>query len=165
MNVHGSPSKINGYWRRFDMDNIDKAIINRLQQGFPICESPYRKVADELGIAETDLLNRLQALLADGVLSRFGPMYHAEQMGGALTLAALKVPEQRFDEVTEIVNAFPEVAHNYARNHELNMWFVLATEKPEQVRTVIGQIEALTGLIVYNMPKVKEYYVGLQLAV
>jgi DNA-binding Lrp family transcriptional regulator len=145
------------------MDVIDKTIINRLQQGFPICASPYQRVAEELGIAEAELLSRLQALLADGVLSRFGPMYHAEQMGGALTLAALKVPEGRFDEVTEIVNSFPEVAHNYARNHLLNMWFVLATEQPEQVATVIAEIEHLTGLTVYNMPKISEYYVGLQL--
>lgn len=145
------------------MDDIDKAIVNRLQQGFPICESPYRQVAGQLGVTETDLLTRLQALLADGVLSRFGPMYHAEQMGGALTLAALRVPDERFDEVAEIVNAFPEVAHNYARNHVLNMWFVLATEKPEQVQSVIVEIERQTGLTVYNMPKIEEYYVGLQL--
>jgi DNA-binding Lrp family transcriptional regulator len=145
------------------VDDIDKTIINRLQQGFPICEAPYRQVADQLGITEVDLLNRLQNLLADGVLSRFGPMYHAEHMGGALTLAALKVPDERFEEVTEIVNGFPEVAHNYARNHSLNMWFVLATERPEQVQDVIGQIERQTGLSVYNMPKISEYYVGLQL--
>lgn len=145
------------------LDAIDKAIVNRLQQGLPICRSPYRQVADELGIAESELLTRLQAMLADGVLSRFGPMYHAEQMGGALTLAALNVPEMRFEEVTEIVNAFPEVAHNYARNHVLNMWFVLATEKPEQVAAVIADIEQQTGLTVYNMPKIDEYYVGLQL--
>lgn len=148
-----------------NMDALDKTIINRLQQGFPICDSPYRRVADELGIPEADLLNRLQSMLADGVLSRFGPMYHAEQMGGALTLAAIKVPDQRFDEVTGIVNGFPEVAHNYARNHPLNMWFVLATEQPEQVATVLAEIERLTGLTVYNMPKISEYYVGLQLAV
>ncbi|CAD6874927.1 Lrp/AsnC family transcriptional regulator [Methylomonas fluvii] len=145
------------------MDAIDKAIINRLQQGFPICAAPYQRVAEELGLVEAELLSRLQTMLADGVLSRFGPMYHAEQMGGALTLAALKVPGERFDEVTEIVNSFPEVAHNYARNHLLNMWFVLATEQPEQVATVIAEIERRTGLRVFNMPKISEYYVGLQL--
>lgn len=145
------------------MDDIDKAIINRLQQGLPICESPYRYVAEQLGVAEAELLERLQNLLNQGVLSRFGPMYHAEQMGGALTLAAMKVPAERFDEIAGIVNGFPEVAHNYARNHALNMWFVLATEKPEQVQAVIDAIERQTGLTVYNMPKIKEYYVGLQL--
>lgn len=145
------------------MDDIDKIIINVLQKGFPICESPYRQVAEQIGITEDDLLNRLQTLLADGVLSRFGPMYHAEQMGGALSLAALKVPEEDFDTVADIVNAFPEVAHNYARSHLLNMWFVLATEHPEQVQSVIDAIECKTGLRVYNMPKTQEYYVGLQL--
>lgn len=147
------------------MDDTDKLIINQLQKGFPICEAPYRQVAEQIGIAEDQLLSRLQTLLDDGVLSRFGPMYHAEQMGGALTLAALKVPEERFDEVTEIVNGFQEVAHNYARNHTLNMWFVLATERPEQVARAIEQIERQTGLTVYNMPKIKEFYVGLQLPV
>lgn len=147
------------------MDDTDKLIINQLQKGFPICEAPYRQVAEQIGIAEDQLLSRLQTLLDDGVLSRFGPMYHAEQMGGALTLAALKAPEERFDEVTEIVNGFQEVAHNYARNHTLNMWFVLATERPEQVARAIEQIERQTGLTVYNMPKIKEFYVGLQLLV
>lgn len=145
------------------MDEIDKAIINRLQQGFPICEAPYRQVSAQLGMDEAILLERLERLLAEGVLSRFGPMYHAELMGGALTLAALKVPDERFDEVAEIVNSFPEVAHNYARNHALNMWFVLATERPEQVQAVIRAIEAQTGLMVLDMPKISEYYVGLQL--
>jgi len=145
------------------MDDIDKAIINTLQVGFPISTAPFAVVARTLGLAEDELIQRLRRLLEDGVLSRFGPMYHAEQMGGALTLAALKVPDERFDEVTAIVNAFSEVAHNYARSHALNMWFVLATEKPEQVVTVIHEIERRTGLTVFNMPKINEYYVGLQL--
>lgn len=145
------------------MEQLDRQIINRLQIGLPITATPYQQVAEELGIGEALLLERLQALLDDGVLSRFGPMYHAEQMGGALTLAAIKVPEARFDEVADIVNAFPEVAHNYARNHALNMWFVLATEQAGQVARVIEQIEQRTGLSVYNMPKIREYYVGLQL--
>jgi len=90
-------------------------------------------------------------------------LYHAEQMGGALTLAAVKVPIKRFDEIAEIINAFPEVAHNYARAHELNMWFVIATEQPERLTQVIVEIEQQTGLQVYNMPKINEYFVGLKL--
>lgn len=145
------------------MDDTDKRIINYLQQGFPICEHPYRQVAGQLGIETSDLLQRLQILLDSGVLTRFGPLFHAEQMGGALTLAAIQVPDQRFDEVAAIVNAFPEVAHNYAREHRLNMWFVIATEQAEQVASVIAAIERKSGLKVYNMPKIREYYVGLQL--
>ena len=145
------------------MDDLDKKIINHLQIGFPISESPYQQVADELEISEALLLQRLQALLDNGVLSRFGPLYHAEQMGGALTLAAVKVPVARFEEVAEVINAFPEVAHNYAREHELNMWFVIATEKPQRLQQVIVEIEQQIGLQVYNMPKINEYFVGLKL--
>ena len=145
------------------MDEIDKRIINALQDGFPICAAPYRQVAAQLGLSEQELIARLKTLLDNGSLTRFGPLYNAEQMGGALTLAAVKAPIERFDEVTEIINAFPEVAHNYARNHELNMWFVIATETPEQIQQTIAAIERQTGLSVYNMPKNKEYFVNLKL--
>ncbi|MGZ5007321.1 MAG: Lrp/AsnC family transcriptional regulator [Methylobacter sp.] len=145
------------------MDDIDKKIINALQDGFPICDTPYRQVAVQLGLSESELITRLKALLDNGTLTRFGPLYNAEQMGGALTLAAVKAPEQRFEEITEIINSFPEVAHNYARSHELNMWFVLATQTPKQIQQVITAIEQQTGLTVYNMPKHKEYFVNLKL--
>ena len=145
------------------MDKIDRDIINTLQVGFPICDAPYRQVAQLLDISESELLARLQALLENGTLTRFGPLYNAEQMGGALTLAAVKIPTEHFEEVTDIINAFPEVAHNYARSHELNMWFVLATETPEQQQHTIRAIEQQTGLAVFNMPKLKEYFVNLNL--
>lgn len=144
------------------MDDIDRAIVNALQGGFPLSERPYAQAAQAIGIDETELLTRLERLLADGVLSRFGPMYHAERLGGALTLAALRAPEAEFERVAEIVNAFPEVAHNYAREHEFSMWFVLATETPERRAEVIGEIERATGLRVYDFPKREEYYVGLR---
>ena len=145
------------------MDEIDRNIINMLQNGFPICASPYQRAAAQLGITEQQLIDRLKALLDNGTLTRFGPLYNAEQMGGALTLAAVKAPIGRYDEITEIINSFPEVAHNYARNHALNMWFVIATETPEQIRQTINSIEQQSGLTVYNMPKINEYFVGLKL--
>jgi siroheme decarboxylase len=148
-----------------NLDTLDRAIINRLQTGFPICDCPYQAVADELGTDEAELLQRLEKLLAQQILSRFGPMYHAEKLGGGLTLAALAVPAAQFAAVTAQVNAFPEVAHNYRRDHTLNMWFVLATETPARIAEVIAEIEKQTGLPVYNLPKETEYFVGLQLLV
>lgn len=147
------------------MNPIDRDIINNLQGGFPLCERPYAEVATPLGLDENQLMRRIDALLADGSLTRFGPMYHAERLGGALTLAAMKIPAADFERVTEIVNAFPEVAHNYQREHELNMWFVLATETPERIGEVINAIERASGYPVYNMPKLEEFYVGLRFAV
>lgn len=148
-----------------ELDALDRRIINRLQDGFPISEHPYAEVAAELDTDEATLIARLQALLDAGILSRFGPMYHAERLGGALTLAAIAVAPADFERVTEQVNAFPEVAHNYARDHELNMWFVLATETPQRIPVVIREIERITGYPVYNMPKKEEFFVGLKFRV
>lgn len=148
-----------------ELDSADRRIINRLQDGLPLVESPYAAVAAELALSEGELLYRLERLLEAGVLSRFGPMYHAERLGGGLTLAALEVPEADFERVSATVNAFPEVAHNYRREHRLNMWFVLATETPERIREVIEAIEAATGLAVFNMPKQEEFHVRLHLPV
>ena len=144
------------------MDAMDRSIINELQDGFPIVEQPFAQVAKKLGLDEHDLIQRLKNLRDSGVASRFGPMYHAERMGGALSLCALAAPLDRYDEVAETVNSFDEVAHNYAREHELNMWFVVATEIPERIAEVLAEIELLTGLTVYNFPKEAEYYVGLR---
>jgi DNA-binding Lrp family transcriptional regulator len=145
------------------MDAVDRAIVNALQGGFPLSERPYAEAAEAIGIDEAELLRRLERLLAERVLSRFGPMYHAERLGGALTLAAMRVPGTEFERVAEIVNGFPEVAHNYEREHAFNMWFVIATETPERLAAVLGEIERATGHRVYSFPKREEYYVGLRL--
>jgi DNA-binding Lrp family transcriptional regulator len=145
------------------MDETDRCIVNALQGGFPVCDEPYAAVAATLGIGAGELIDRLRALLDRGVLSRFGPQYQIERMGGRFVLAALAVPEADFDRVTARVNAFDEVAHNYRREHRLNMWFVLATESAEQIPLVAGRIEAATGLPVYLFPKEREYFVELRL--
>lgn len=144
------------------LDAWDRRLINRLQDGMPVCERPYRAVAQELGMDEDDLLARLRRLLDAGLLSRFGPMYHAERMGGDLALAAMKIPPTDFERVNALVNRLPEIAHNYERNHAFNMWFVIATNTPAGVAAVVEKIESLTGYPVYNMPKIEEFYVGLR---
>ena len=147
------------------MDSVDARIVNCLQEGLPVCPRPFDDVAALLDLSVDELLLRVQRLLDDGVLTRFGPMFNAESMGGALSLCAMQVPADRYEDVAGQVNAFPEVAHNYERDHLLNMWFVIATERPEQVSAVIREVERATGCRVYDMPKQEEFYIGLKLAV
>ncbi len=144
------------------MDAIDRRIINELQGGFPLCERPYAAAAAALGLGEAELIDRLRTLLDNGVLSRFGPMFNADRMGGAFTLAAMQVPCNELDAVAAQVNEWPEVAHNYERDHALNMWFVIGVDKPNRADEVIAEIEEETGHTVYNMPKIEEYFVGLR---
>ncbi len=147
------------------MDALDRQIINELQRGFPLVERPFEMLAEQFGTTEATLIEHVRRLLDDGVLSRFGPMYNAEKLGGALTLCALSAAEDQFDNIATKVNCHPEVAHNYARDHSLNMWFVIATDDPEKVAEVIADIERETGCEVLNMPKLTEYFIGLHFAV
>ena len=147
------------------MDDLDRAIVNSLQGGFPLSDRPFLDTANALGTSEDELIGRLARMLGEGTLTRFGPLYHAERAGGAFTLAAMQVPEDDFERIAEIVNRHPQVAHNYRREHRLNMWFVVATERPEDIAGVIAQIERESRLVVLDFPKRREYFVGLKLAV
>lgn len=144
-----------------ELDEFDRRLLNRLQHGLPLVRYPWQELAQELDAPEEQIRQRLQELLDDGTLTRFGPMYDIEQLGGAFTLAAMVVPAERFEEVTELLNRIPAVAHNYQREHEYNMWFVLATATPQGICDTIDEIERLTGLSVLNLPKEKTYHVGL----
>lgn len=146
------------------MDELDRAIVNRLQGGFPLCERPFAEAAGQLGISEDELLSRLKVLLENRTLTRFGPLFDAERLGGAFTLCAMRVPAEDFNRVAALVNAHPEVAHNYEREHRFNMWFVLATASPGDIEKKIRELESETGYPVVNLPRLEEYYIGLQLA-
>ena len=143
----------------------DALLIRRLHGGFPLSDTPFADVAQELGLTEDEVLTRLRSMLADGTLSRFGPLFQIERAGGQFVLAALQVPEERYDAVAAQVNALPEVAHNYRREHRFNMWFVLACATPEAVGAACARIERDTGLRVYAFPKEKEFFVELRLPV
>ena len=145
------------------LDPVARELINRFQGGFPLSERPYFQVAAKLGIKEAALTPLLESLLGEGYLSRFGPLYDAARLGGALTLAAMSVPEAVFERVAAQVNALPAVAHNYKREHALNMWFVVATGSPEELPEVLREIEAKTGIPVHSFPKEREFYLGLWL--
>ena len=138
-------------------------LIDCLHGGFPLSERPYAEVGAALGLSEDAVITTLQNLLARGDLTRFGPLFQIERAGGQFVLAALCAPEDRFDEVTALVNALPEVAHNYRREHALNMWFVIGAESPRQAADAIARIEASTGLKVYAFPKEREFFVELRL--
>lgn len=151
------------------IDALDEAIINGLQGNFPICEQAFAEVAGPLGLSEEELLVRVQRLLDERVLTRFGPMFQVERMGGAFVLAAMRVPDRVWEEIVTVVNNFPEVAHNYRRESDggsdFNMWFVLATETPDGIAPVVQRLERATGLRVWLFPKEEEYFVEMKLPV
>lgn len=150
----------------------DARLVSFLHGGFPLSDRPFAEVAAQLGCSEDAVLDRLQRLLSHGDLTRFGPLFQIERAGGRFVLAALAVPEARFDAVAAQLDAMNEVAHNYRRESAhpdqhgatpLNMWFVLAVESADQIDPVLARIEAATGLPVYAFPKEREFFVELKL--
>lgn len=144
------------------LDASDRALINLLQDGLPMEPAPFARVARETGLSEDDVIARIARMRELGAITRFGPFLDAAAMGGAFCLCAMAVPADRFDEVVTLVNDHPEVAHNYERAHRLNMWFVLACERPEQIARTAAQIERETGLTVHLFPKLKEFFIGFR---
>lgn len=142
---------------------LERDFINRVQGGFPLAEGPFSQVAEQLGTSETTIIQTIESLLQKGLLSRFGPLFDAERLGGEVTLAALEVPTGRYDQVAEQVNALASVAHNYRRDHRLNMWFVIASDQPGGTAAALTEIEQRTGLQVYHFPRQQAFYLGLWL--
>jgi DNA-binding Lrp family transcriptional regulator len=150
--------------RTVELDALDRRILNALQDGFPLVPEPFAAVAAGLGIGADELVARLARMKEAGAITRFGPFFDAEALGGAFCLCAMAVPPERFDAVAAQVNARPEVAHNYARDHAFNMWFVLATETPEAIAATADAIAAETGLAVLRLPKLEEFFIGFRVA-
>jgi DNA-binding Lrp family transcriptional regulator len=154
-----------------DLDDVDRAILNAYQGGFPVVADPYEPAAEAFGehgvdVTADELHERLAAMDEAGVLTRFGALIDAEAIGGTATLVAMHAPEERFDEVAEQVNAHAEVAHNYEREHpHLNMWFVVSVADETRVAEVLAAIEDETGQETYNLPKQREFHVGAKFPV
>jgi siroheme decarboxylase len=146
------------------MRELERDIVNRLQGGFPLSSRPFAEAAAALGTDEATLIAALERMLAEGTLTRFGPMFDAERLGGAFTLCAMRVPQAELERVAALVNAHPEVAHNYQRAHEFNLWFVVAADARERIAPLLAAIEAETGYPVLSLPREREYFIELRLA-
>jgi DNA-binding Lrp family transcriptional regulator len=145
-----------------ELDHNDKLLLNNVQSGFPLTSRPFLEIGERLGMTESEVMARLQHLLDEGALSRFGPVLNAMALGGARTLAAMHVPPDRLEEVAATVNSFDAVSHNYQREHLFNLWFVVSSEDPSEVERVLSAIRYKTGLSVTDLPALEEYFVEVR---
>ena len=159
-----STSATDGDDWRADIDSIDAALIDGYQSGFPVEERPFRQVGEALGIDETEALERVKRLRDAGIFRRFGAVLNPPVIGSS-TLAAVRAPEERFDEIAETINGYRQVNHNYRRDHEWNMWFVVTAGSLETRNEIVADIEARTGCSVLVLPMVTDFYIDLEFPV
>ncbi|MBK3749606.1 Lrp/AsnC family transcriptional regulator [Stutzerimonas balearica] len=143
-----------------NLDALSRRLIDRFQHGMPLCAEPYRAMAEALGCSEDEVLACLEQLQAGGGLSRVGPVFEHSR-AGASTLVALAVPTERLEQVAERINRFPEVNHNYLREHRYNLWFVLTGPDRTHLDRVLAEIEADTGLVPLDLPMQSAYRIDL----
>jgi DNA-binding Lrp family transcriptional regulator len=142
------------------LSKLQKHLLNDFQRDFPLSSTPFRDLADSLGVAEAEVLAGLRNLSDSQLISRVGPVF-APQRVGTSTLAALAVPEERLEEVAEWVSRLPEVNHNYEREHRYNLWFVLTAPDQERLDGVLAEIERWTGLAVLSLPLLENFHIDL----
>ncbi|WP_435077503.1 siroheme decarboxylase subunit beta [Halococcus sp. AFM35] len=150
-------------WRA-DFDAVDARLIDDYQSGFPVEKRPFRAVGAELGIDEDEALARVEALCERGIFRRFGAVLNPPVIGSS-TLAAVQAPEERFGEVADIVNDHRQVNHNYRRDHDWNMWFVITAGSRETRDAILADIEERTGCPVLNLPMLTDFYIDLEFPV
>jgi DNA-binding Lrp family transcriptional regulator len=150
-------------WRS-DLDEIDAALIDGFQSGFPVEERPFRAVGEVLGVTEAEALARVERLRERGVFRRFGAVLNPPVIGSS-TLAAVSVPEDRFEAVAEVINGYRQVNHNYRREHEWNMWFVVTAGTRAKRDAILDAVEERTGLPVLRLPMLTDYYIDLEFPV
>ncbi|MBI5752237.1 MAG: AsnC family transcriptional regulator [Hydrogenophilales bacterium] len=142
------------------MNNIDQRLLNDYQRGFPLSAAPYADIAHELGITEDEVIARLQALKASGAISRVGAVVRPNTIGVS-TLAAIEAPAEELERIAAIVSAFPEVNHNYEREHAINLWFVITARNALHRAQVLADIAAQTGYAVHSFPLERDFHIDL----
>ncbi|MDH3928754.1 MAG: AsnC family transcriptional regulator [Deltaproteobacteria bacterium] len=141
-----------------DIDDVDKAILNRIQSDFPITSRPYRTIAEDLGLSEGEVLKRVSRLKASGIIRRIGGNFKPEKLGFVSTLCAAKVPEDKISQFAEVVNRYPGVTHNYRRDNTFNVWFTFIAPSMDEINANLEQIAAQTGVTdILNLPATRVF--------
>jgi|TARA_B100000315_G_scaffold259695_1_gene316727 DNA-binding Lrp family transcriptional regulator len=138
----------------------DEALLNLVQKDFPLNNHPFSTIAEQLGTTEQDVLQRLHALEQRGAISRFGAVFRPFAVGVS-TLAALAVPDDRISETAELVNDTPGVNHNYQREHEYNLWFVITERNRDKLNQRLRGIADRTGFPLIDLPMEQSYHIDL----
>ncbi len=141
-------------------DTLDFHLLNDFQRDFPLCPAPFAELASRLGVAEKVVLGRLENLRRDGKISRVGAVFAPKRIG-ASTLAAMAVPPEKLDAVAAAVNRFPEVNHNYEREHRYNLWFVVTAASEGRLQATLGAIEQAAGYPLMPLPLLEEFHIDL----
>lgn len=131
-------------------------IIRRLQEDLPLVSEPYKKLAEDLGITESELLTKIKEFKNKKILRRFGATLNHRKVGfHSNAMAVWIVSAERIAEVSKIMVSFPQVSHCYERTTQpgwpYNMFTMIHGQSKQECEKVISQISDLTNINNYNI--------------
>lgn len=133
------------------LDDVDRRLIVATQGGLPLVREPYRALAEQLGLAEAEVLRRLQRLLDDGAIRRIGAIPNHYALGfTANGMSVWDVADASIAEVGARVGALDFVTHCYERPRHppawpYNLFAMVHGRTRDEVRTKVAEIAALLG--------------------
>ena len=140
------------------IDEIDRAILNRIQSDFPITTRPYLSIAKNLNLSEDQVIKRLKRLKKKGIIRRIGGNFAPEKLGFVSTLCAAKVSRDKIDRFARAVNRYPGVTHNYRRDNKYNIWFTFIAQSMDEIKNNLENISQETSVKrIINLPATKMY--------
>lgn len=139
---------------------LDKRLLNDFQHDFPLSAEPYADIAEQLGVSEDEVITALRKLKAEGMVSRVGAVFRPNSIG-ASTLAAMAVPAEQLESIAAIISDYSQVNHNYEREHDYNLWFVVTASDEDELCAVLEDMEIHTGLSILVLPLMEEYHIDL----
>jgi DNA-binding Lrp family transcriptional regulator len=142
------------------LTSLHKRLLNDFQRDFPLSSRPYLDIANALGVSEDDVLSALTELNNNNFISRIGPIIPPNHIGVS-TLVAMAIPDQQLQTVADIISAYPEVNHNYEREHTLNLGFVAIASDAGHLQAVLDAIEQETGYKTMSLPLQNDFFIDL----
>ena len=145
-----------------ELDDLDKAILNEIQLDFPLVEKPFQELALRLHSDEDQIIHRIKHLTKQGAIRKIGPIMNIKKAGGESTLAAVKVPDERIEEVARMISNFNEVSHNYLRPGEYNIWFTVSAQTKQRLEQILNEIKQQTGCLLIELPTLRLFKIGVK---
>jgi DNA-binding Lrp family transcriptional regulator len=156
----------------FEPTEQDKDFIRELQKDMEIIDEPFVKAANNLGITENELFDKMKYYQDNGIMRRFAAILRHRKVGfTANGMIVWKVPEERISEVGEKLGAFPQISHCYERptypDWPYNVFSMIHCkthdEAHEMAKTIQNQINVDDYRILFSSREFKkirvEYFV------
>jgi DNA-binding Lrp family transcriptional regulator len=146
-----------------DIDDIDRALLNRIQSDFPLVERPFAAIGEALGISESEVIARVERLKRDDVIRRIGANFVPDKVGFVSTLCAAEVPPDRLDTFASVVNRYGGVTHNYLRDHRVNGSVPFIAPSMNEIEAHLEAIRRETGIAeIHNLPATRVFKIRAQ---